>query len=455
MMERPINKQTGQRIFNLDYGESSDEEYDGMRYSVLPMGVGWHAWNQTLFEQIVDKKTVAQKGVMSLEDLLPSTLDRTYSLPDPTNPGPSQPLVEAGIPMTPFGGDTEYHILANKHEPVERSVSMPGALPVRWRVGEEHQKHVDQRLHLDEYQTSAMLSRKGGREDLEQFLASARGNSSRPGTFDLKYASPVSGGKHATVMPVIEGGDRHNHVLSDIGGAVPVLDEQQYLRHLWQETRKQRVKRGSAAKYVALPGKPEDEYLDADMVAVSANHPPPLVRKGLTLKWDLATWVNSCMHAGGGWNGSALSLDHGKWPQHQDEATWQGDLPQSKRLRGESDSSSTDHDSGEGNIPEEAWDAVMPEGSSDPSDMQSEETKARKLAERQHREKINKDTTIISYLHQRTPATTPTGESETVLVTLREPTKNHPDYYKNQTLDEFLGTYKVNAQEWIPPSRSI
>jgi len=458
MMERPINQQTGQRIFNLDYGESSDEDYDGMRYAVLPMGVGWHAWNYTLFENIAENKTLAYDGVMAVEDLLPSHKDRSYSMPDPCNPGPSQ-LMGEGIQNTPFGADTEYHLeCANKHEPVEHAVSVPGSFPVRWQEGHEQQMPTHQRMHFDELQKHNIMHAGMGKGVLQELEAWENGNSSRPGMFDLTFASPIIGDRHASVMPVIEGGERNNQILSDARGAVPVLNEQQYLWHLWQETRRQRALKGTSAKYVAMPGKPKEEYLDQDFVAVSANHPPPLVRKGLTLKWDLATWVNSCLHGGGGWNGSALPLDYTKWPRHSDEVTWQGAAPRSKRLRGDSDSSSTDHDSGEGNISEEDWDArVMPEGSSDelPSDMQTEEKKTRKLAERRHREARNKNTRIFQYVEQRSPECTPLGESETVLITVREPTRKHPDYYKNQTMDEFLGTYPVPNRQWVPPVKNV
>ena len=59
----------GERVFNLDYGESSDEDYDGIRAEMKPMGLGWNVWNHTRFEQEVLNKSMAQKGVMSLEVL--------------------------------------------------------------------------------------------------------------------------------------------------------------------------------------------------------------------------------------------------------------------------------------------------------------------------------------------------------------------------------------------------
>ncbi len=56
-------------MLNLDYGESSDEDYDGIRAEMKPMGLGWSVWNHTRFEQEVLNKSMAQKGVMSLEVL--------------------------------------------------------------------------------------------------------------------------------------------------------------------------------------------------------------------------------------------------------------------------------------------------------------------------------------------------------------------------------------------------
>ena len=44
-------------------------------------------------------------------------------------------------------------------------MSRPGALPVRWRVGEEDQKHVDQQLHLDQFERSHIVE-QGGRQKL-------------------------------------------------------------------------------------------------------------------------------------------------------------------------------------------------------------------------------------------------------------------------------------------------
>ena len=44
-------------------------------------------------------------------------------------------------------------------------MSRPGALPLRWRVGEEDQKHVDQQLHLDQFERSHIVE-QGGAEKL-------------------------------------------------------------------------------------------------------------------------------------------------------------------------------------------------------------------------------------------------------------------------------------------------
>jgi hypothetical protein len=43
-----------------------------------------------------------------------------------------------------------------------------------------------------------------GREDLEMWEAWARGNSSRPGEFDLSYASPMESNAHPGALAVVE-----------------------------------------------------------------------------------------------------------------------------------------------------------------------------------------------------------------------------------------------------------
>ena len=242
MMDRPIKKRIGQRIFNLDLGESSDEDYDGMRYEAKPMGVGWFVWNHTRYRQVFENKSAAQGGIMHFGDFFPNSSDMRYSFPDPTNPGPPQPLDEVGEPMTPCGGDTVYDLLANKYEPGEAAVVRPGSFPVRWKVGEEDQKHVDQQLHLDQFERSNIVER-GGKKMLQLWEEWARANSSRPGEFDLSFASPIAGDGHPTFVPVTPakgsaGGEEgvDHRIVTTATGEVPRLDEQQYLAHLWRRT---------------------------------------------------------------------------------------------------------------------------------------------------------------------------------------------------------------------------
>jgi hypothetical protein len=452
MMQRPINGATGKRIFNLDYGESSDEEYDGMRCETKPMGVGWHVWNHTLFQELVLNRTRAQKGVFTIDDLFPSCYDYAYSLPDPANPGPRQPLQEGGMLNSPFGGDTEYHLLANKHQVEEVAVRRPGNFPVRYVRGQERQKLVGQQVHFTEFELDAMD--QNARDSLAVWRQYARGNSSRPGQFDLTFASPVAEGSPCLV-PVIEGGAHHGYVATDSLGSVPALNEQDYLRLLWQRTVRKReqdqTREHTSSEFsaaAAAAGIPPLAEID---LPVSANHPPPIVRKGLTLKWDVASWIRTCMHAGGGWNGSALPVDQSKWPTQDEEVTWKGTVPPSKRLKITPDTASAP-DSSFGNPSEEPG---IGQGDTSESE-EGEEEEAVRQARRERRRRFNakfKDYDVTHYYEMRTPATTPPGETSTVFNILTEPKPEHPDfdrhYNASASVGELLGYAPVPATGWV------
>jgi hypothetical protein len=465
MMERPINRPTGKRLFNLDYGESSDEDYDGMRCETKPMGVGWHMWNDTLFQEVARNRTRAQNGVMTLDDLFPSCYDYRYSLPDPENPGPRQPMQRCGMLRSPFGGDTDFDLAANKYEVEEVAVRRPGAFPLRYRRGEEKQQLVGQEVHFTEFELEAMG--QDGRDGLARWRQWARGNSSRPpGEFDFTFATPLAEG-HATRLPVIEGGARHGCVATERDGLVPALNEQEYLSTLWrlgvrkrqQEHLEQALKRtASDPAAAATTTDAADAQAEKDL-PVSANHPPPIVRKGLMLKWDVDSWIRTCMHAGGGWNGSALPLDQGKWPTEDEEVTWQGTVPPSKRLKTTPGTASAE-ESSFGNPSEEPG-IGQGDTSESEEEVREEDDEARQKR-RERRRRFNekmKDYDVMHYLEMRTPATTPPGETSSVLSILTEPKPEHPEFEKHYNFSapvaEVLGYAPVPAKRWADTDNKL
>ena len=108
-----------------------------MRYELKAGGVGWHVWNHTLFQEIAAAKAQAQGGIVEMQDLFPTCEDKTYSYPDPVNPGLPQPFCPEGLPASPFGGHSVYDFWANKY--VERQA-------------EQRVQPIDEQLHLDDLQ---------------------------------------------------------------------------------------------------------------------------------------------------------------------------------------------------------------------------------------------------------------------------------------------------------------
>ncbi len=146
-----------------------------------------------------------------------------------------------------------------------------------------------------------------GREDLEMWEAWARGNSSRPGEFDLSYASPMESNAHPGALAVVEeegvsrsgGGGESRHILTSASGLVPALNEQEYLSFLWAHQCRQRAAQRVQPETHTCGGDGRNggggdgALRDGDGAVgvgvdvdrpISANHAPPVVRRGSTLR---------------------------------------------------------------------------------------------------------------------------------------------------------------------------
>jgi hypothetical protein len=160
--------------------------------------------------------------------------------------------------------------------------------------------------NADELEPHAYIAALG-EEDLEMWEAWARGNSSRPGEFDLRYASPMESNAHPGALAVVEGeglsrsggGGASSHILTSASGLVPALNEQEYLSFLWAHQCRQRAAQrvqpethtcgGDGRNGGGGDGALRDGDggvgvgVDVDR-PISANHAPPVVRRGSTLR---------------------------------------------------------------------------------------------------------------------------------------------------------------------------